>query len=253
MGRARLPWKRGPIAWRIKRRADAVRQRLASLPQRYLSLRQTARLLGVSTQPVRDWLRLGHLICDKRTSKISHAELERFLAWLSIRAEPYEPHNYTERFIRKTKRYPFPFQKLSNARFHWPKDRKALSPKELAALVGCHPSLIVKAINYRQWSRLGRRRTRCRWEITKSAWSNVYYGTIIVQKRLPALPNVPLFSTRAAAEVMGRWGMPNMSVTRVRQMLRTGELEAIPPGANSGRWQVPRKSLEKVRQTLLTR
>jgi excisionase family DNA binding protein len=252
MSKPRLPWKRGPVAHKIAGEAEAVRTRLAAVVRPSLSLRQAAAVLGISTQPVREWIRFGYLRRDRRTRRINREELLRFLDWLAPRAEPFAPANYTQRLIRQTQRFPLPFQKLRRAQIHWPKGRKALSPPELAALVGCHPSLIVKAIRQR-WSRLGRRRTPGRWEITRSAWSDTFWGTIVEQRRLPALPRVPFFSTRAVADLLAEWGMSPMSVKRVRQMIQSGALAAVPPGPESRRWQVSRKSLKKVRATFLTR
>ncbi len=44
-----------------------------------------------------------------------------------------------ERFHAHLKRVPWSFDKLSAARFAWPKGRTSLSPQELAVLVSCHP------------------------------------------------------------------------------------------------------------------
>jgi hypothetical protein len=175
-GSPRLPWKRGPVAWGIACRADEILVEVARCPRRFHSLRRAAHFLGVSTQPLRDWIRLGYLQRDGPRLQISAAELRRFVRWLQNRAEPFDPEEYLDRLYRKRSRPPRPFDKLRAAQFAWPKDRAALTPKELAQLVGCHPSLIVKAIrsDHLFSGVRGRRRTPCRWEITRRSWSGAF-------------------------------------------------------------------------------
>jgi hypothetical protein len=64
MGKPRLPWKRGPIAWEVANRADEILEALAENRRRFLSLRRASEMLGVSTQPLRDWIKLGYLKQD---------------------------------------------------------------------------------------------------------------------------------------------------------------------------------------------
>lgn len=158
----RLPWKRGPRAWEIAQRADAILENLEASRRGFYSLRKTAELLGISTQPVRDWIRLGQLKRDGPCLQISKAELRRFVKWLHDRAEPVDTR---EHGLARHRRGRFPFSKLNSARFVWPKERKTLTPKEYAQLAGCHPSLVVKAIHEDELN--ARRRTPCRWEIVK--------------------------------------------------------------------------------------
>ena len=201
MGKPRLPWKRGPAAWKVACASDDIKNRLHAQPRKYLSLRRTAKLFRISTQPIRDWIRLGHLKREGPRRQIVLGELERFIEWLERRAKPFSAENYTERFIRKTGRYPYRFQTLSRAQFIWPKGQKALTPKELAELIGCHPSLITKAIHARRWIRLGRRKSsarkknyswetagsssRCCWVITRRSWQNAFPLSTISDPRLP--------------------------------------------------------------------
>jgi hypothetical protein len=135
----------------------------------------------VSTQPVRDWIALEHLKRDGPGGKISKEELRRFVRWLQDRAEPYDSTRYLERLHRKLKSPPLQFDKLRWARFAWPEGRQALSPKELAQLVGCHPSLILRAIEAHciLHDLRARRRSPCRWEVTKRAWENAFPFTIV--------------------------------------------------------------------------
>jgi len=88
MGKPRLPWKRGPRAWEIAQRADSIMAALHASRRGFYSLRKAAKLLGVSTQPVRDWIRLNHLKRDGPRQQISRGELKRFVHELTKRAKP---------------------------------------------------------------------------------------------------------------------------------------------------------------------
>jgi hypothetical protein len=269
MRKPRLPWKRGPAAWNLASRAEEIKTRLQAQPRRFLSLRKTAKLFGVSTQPVRDWIRLGHLQRAGPRKQIALGELERFIGWLEQRALPFPDENYIQRFINKSGRYPYPFQTLSRAQFVWPKGRTALTPRELADLTGCHRSLISKAIHAQQGSRLGRRKAlkrrstsryawggggttfRCHWEITRHAWENTFPGTIVSQQRLPPLPRAVLFSTKAAAGHLSAWGLREVSACDVRRMIHAGQLEALRPTLGKRKLFVTRNSLQKFRKKAL--
>ena len=167
MGKPRLPWKRGPAAWKIRLNADDLRISLAAERRNFFSLHKTARLLNISTQPLRDWIRLGHLKREGPRKRIARSEILRLVAWFEERAQPFESKNYLDRLPPA-----WPFKKLRSAQFEWPKDRKALTPTELAAFVRCHPSLVIKAI--RAGRLRGRRRSPCRFEVTRSAWLNLW-------------------------------------------------------------------------------
>jgi hypothetical protein len=251
MGKPRLPWKRGPVAGRIAARADALLATVARDPRNYLSLRGAARCLEVSTQPVRDWVRLGFLTRDGPRGRFSKSELTRFIHWVAARVEPFDSWNYTRRLLGKRGRHPLPFARLMHAEFRWPQGRTALTPTELAELTGCHPSLILKAIRH-HGAMLGRRKTPGRWEITRQRWQRTFFHSRISAPRLPGLPRQPLFSTREAAGILSSWGVPDMSLERVRRMIRLGKLESIRPVDGRRKWRVPRKSLQKLRNTLLT-
>jgi len=158
-----LPWTRGPAAHEIACRAGQIRETLAASTRKYHSLRATARLFGVSTQPVRDWIRLGHLTRDgPRNKRISSAEILRFLDLLAHRARRPPPAHPRA-----------PFQKLADARFSWPGGTPYLKPSELAALAGCHPTLIRKALlSGRLWGR--QRVPYARWRVAKGAWRTAF-------------------------------------------------------------------------------
>lgn len=179
-----MPWKRGPVAWKVRCRANEILAGLAGCPCRFLSLRRAARFLGVSTQPLRDWILRKDLKREGPGLKISKDELCRFVKWVQQRAEPFDSRRYLERLHRKLKAPPIELDKLRAARFVWPEGRKALRPQELAQLVGCHPSLILKAITSHGFFHQlrGRRRTQCRWEVTKRDWGYGFPFTIITKE-----------------------------------------------------------------------
>lgn len=175
-GSPRLPWKRGPAAWKVACRGGEILERLACSTRRFLSLREAARVLKVSTQPLRDWVIHGYLERSSERLLFSTEELSRFVNWLAERAEPFGADDYLRRLYRRRGLAVFPFSKLYSAQFAWPKARTALSPKELSQLAGCHPSLVVMAI--RQNRVRGRRRTPHRWEITRRAWKDAFPMTV---------------------------------------------------------------------------
>ena len=269
MGKPKLPWKRGPVAWNIASNAEEIKTRLHTARRNFFGLRKTAKLFGISTQPVRDWIQLGYLKRKGPRRQITLPELERFIGWLERRAVPFPIENYTDRFIRKTGRHPDSFQTLKHAQFIWPKGQKTLRPQELAELVGCHPSLITKAIHASRWVRLGRRKTplrrkytwdswpsgetstRCHWEIPRRAWQNAFPSSIISKPRLPPLPRTLLFSTEEAAYHLRAWGLRDVFAYEVRQMIHNEQLVAIRPTLGKRKLFVTRKSLVKFRKKAL--
>ena len=174
--RNQRPWECGPVAYEVASRAGVIAECIAREPQRFLSLRAVARLLGVSTQPVRDWIQAGHLHRSGPQNRLSREELRRFVRWLDLNAvEFYDDRE--ARFHAKRRREPRPFDKLRHARFFWPKGRKALAPVELAKLVGCHPSLILRAIGCKQLR--GHPRSPCRSEATLDAWRDAFLFSVV--------------------------------------------------------------------------
>lgn len=172
MGKLRLPWKRGPRAYEIALRADEILEALSASRRGFYSLRRTAKLLGVSTQPVRDWIRLGYLKREGPRPRMSRFEIERFVWMLTERAEAYDTSKYVDRIECNRKVPSWRWRKLATALFVWPKDRDMLKPPELAKLIGCHPSLIIKAI-YADRVR-GYRPTPRRWAIKRRSWRNAF-------------------------------------------------------------------------------
>lgn len=176
-----MPWKRGPAAWKVATAAEGILSELAETRRGFFSLRRAARLLKLSTQPLRDWISRDYLKRDGPSLKISRKELCRFVKLLQERAEPFDSSRYLERLHWKRGFPPRPFEKLQSARFVWPKGRPALTPTEIAKIVGCHSSLIVKAIRSDDFfqSLNTRARTAYRLTITKSAWDGAFPFTLI--------------------------------------------------------------------------
>jgi hypothetical protein len=223
--RPRLPWKRGPAAWKIWLDADEIKIRISAEQRNFFSLRKAARLLNVSTQPVRDWIRLGYLKREGPRGQIARAGLERFVGWFEEKAKSFEMNCRRERFHRHLGRPPHPFEKLRSARFVWPKGRTSLTPKELSSLIPCHPSLVVKAI-HASW-RLGRRRTPRRCKITRRAWSDTFFFTIITKPRMPSLPHGDPLSTAEVANHLQACGMDGVDQLGVRKLIKEGVLEGL--------------------------
>jgi hypothetical protein len=174
MGKPKLPWKRGPRAFEIAQRAGEILAALNTSQRGFYSLRRTAKILGISTQPVRDWIRLGHLKREGPRRQINRAKIETFLWMLVERAEVFGKWNYVNRIENNRKVQSWPWRKLATAKFIWPKERDMLKPNELAKLIGCHPSLIIKAIKVDRVR--GCRPTPYRWAIKRRSWQNAFFS-----------------------------------------------------------------------------
>lgn len=236
----RLPWKRGPAAWDIVTRAGEIRLKLSQEQKCFLSLRGTARLLGVSTQPIRDWTQRGYLNPSGKRRLIHKSEINRFVDWLCQRSSPFDSDRYLERIYRNN--WPrFPFRKMQVCRFIWPKYCRALTPKQLSELVGCHPSLIVKAIQAGEVQ--GERKTNYRWEITRRAWSNSFPTSILRTPRYPPLPEKILISTSEVVTFLESTGMLRVNQRWIRELIQNGELMAERPTPGARKLFVTRESL----------
>ena len=170
--KGKTPWKRGPAAYAVARAADDLLEEMAGMEATHLSLRETAQLLGVSTQPLRDWHRDGWLRKGPRGLKFPVEELRRFVEWLGRYAKPFDMRARLVRLRKRGEPPPRAWDKLRNRNFRWPKGQRFLRPTELAELLGCHPSLITKAIarGYLQ----GRKRNKVHWEIWRT--DQFYFG-----------------------------------------------------------------------------
>lgn len=144
-GKARLPWKRGPAAWQIAQRREAIRERLEKSPKSFFSPAAAAKLFGVSPQPIRAWVGSKFLIPDGPRGQLSRSQLLACLARIGKEAKPFDQQQLAERFHRKKGR-PMPYAKLRSVDFPWPKKKPTLSPPEIGRLLNCHPSLVIRAI-----------------------------------------------------------------------------------------------------------
>ena len=177
MGKPRLPWKRGPRAYEIARRADFILENINASRRGFYSLRKASKLLGISTQPIRDWIRLGHIKREGPRRSISRTELARFVIKLAERAEPFDTWNYVRRIEDNLKVGSWPWRKLGTAQFAWPKESEWRTPAQLARLIGCHPSLIIKAIYAGRITAF--RRTPCRWAIKRRSWQLSFFSSFL--------------------------------------------------------------------------
>jgi len=177
MGKPRSPWKRGLRGFDVAQRSGEILEYLDASRRGFYSLRKTAKIFGVSTQPIRDWIRLGYLKREGPRCQISKAGLMRFVKMLGEKAEPFDPYNYVRRIERNRKISCWRWRKLSEARFEWPKEYETRTPTELARRIGCHPSLIIKAI--REGYIKDIRRTPCRWVIKRKSWRMAFFSTFL--------------------------------------------------------------------------
>ena len=155
--------------------------------------------LTIGTKPLRDWIKRRYLERDGPRQQISREELNRLVSWLANRSTSFGAEQYLSRLHRNGETQRRGFEKLRSARFVWPKGRKDLNPKELSGLVGCHPSLIIKAIRSRWQSRLGRRRTMYRWMINKRSWEDHFPLTTSLppsNRLLPSSKKIPCHAVR---------------------------------------------------------
>lgn len=165
---SKRPWLHGPVAWEVGQRGDAILATLAASPKRFLSQRQTACLLGISTQPVRDWVQAGLLEASGPRKQIPANAVEALVKSFRKCARPYEMKQRLSR-LRKPDAFPSQrFGKLFRAVIKWPSKRSSLRPVELAVLVGCHSSMIRQAIHSRIL--LATRSSPHRWKIRHDDW-----------------------------------------------------------------------------------
>jgi hypothetical protein len=237
-----LPWKRGPAAWQVAIRAEQILHGIKKCPRRFQSLRKAAALLGLSTQPLRDWIKRGYLQRGGQRYQISNEELSRFVIWLKQRAKPYDPEKYVERFYSDEGQPLWRFGKLESARFAWPKGRDALRPKELSDRIGCHSSLIVRAISAGRV--FAERRSPHRWEITKGAWRHAFMFSLIRTPRKVPLPNKELVPTVDVMWHLRACGIARINQAGVREMIREGQLHGLRPTPGGRKLFVSRTSLK---------
>jgi len=156
------------VAWVVAQRANAILATLDTSPKRFLSLRQTALILGSSIQPVRGWLRFGLIDASGPRKQIPIPALVALVQHFQRLAQPYSMAERAGRFHQGKPGPRRPFAILRRARFDWPKQNRTRTPAEIAKLVGCHPSTIIRAIHAREL--FADRRTPYRWEISRKQW-----------------------------------------------------------------------------------
>src|SRR5579859_2406991 len=243
IGKPKLPWKRGPVAWEIAKRSSDILDTLNGHPRQFFSLRKASAILGISTQPLRDWVRLGCICRNGPRQQFPKGELCRFVSMLIERAESYDMASRVERFERDVGHPRRPFAKLQAAKFVWPKGRKTLTPKEISILTNCHPSLVIKAIR-KMW-RLGSRRTPHRWQISRYSWNNNFYFTLIEKPRMPPLRRAEIIPTREAADYLRNCGALGMNLRGIVSLIKNGQLEGVHQTPRGRKWYVKRASLIK--------
>jgi hypothetical protein len=244
----RLPWKRGPAAWNIACSSDGILEVLHQHPRSFISLREAARILGVSTQPLRDWTRQKYVKQEGPRLQYHKIELSRFVNWLAERAQPFDNENYLARLFSGSRLGPCLFSKLSGSVFIWPRDKEALAPRELASLIHCHPSLILLAIREKRIR--PRMKTNCRCEVTRRAWTTAFPFSSVSPPEIRSIARRAIYSTAAVANYLSAWGLKT-DQSEVRSMIKRGELELGKTTPGKRKIFVTRKSLVKFRDSLL--
>jgi hypothetical protein len=242
----RQPWKRGPLAWKVAGNSVEILGRLERQRRRFLSLRRAAVMLGVSTYALRDWTRRGDVKRSGPQFQYEIQELRRLVEWLCKRAKPFEAEDYLMRFTHYREGRDYPFRKLGASRFSWPKERSVLRPSEVARLAGCHTSLVVRAIHAGYLR--GRRRTRCRWEISKRAWKDAFPMSLIHAFRMPPLPKGNQLSTRDVAQYLRDIGVTRTNQRYVRGLVAEGRLEGARSTPGGRKLFVTRASVIELRE-----
>jgi hypothetical protein len=247
--RGKPPWKRGPVAWKVAGNARAIRLKISSHPRRFHSLRAAASLFEISPQPFRDWISRGFLPLSGPRQKISASALLELLNSFEENAQPLGPDFYLKRLLKKRRWLPLPYSKLRSARFLWPKKRSSLTPRELAILIGCHPSLIRKAIAAHEVRGSGR--TPYRWEITRYAWNLAFPLTVIRSCELPPIPNGDPLPVGVVSKYLRACGLPKVRAVAVKRLVEHSYLEST---RNEGRrcLLISRRSVKKLHRFLKT-
>src|SRR3569623_2128202 len=104
--------------------APELLEEMAGIVQTHLSLRETARLLCISTQPLREWHRDGWIRKGPKGLKFPVEEIRRFVLHLQRYAKPYDMRGRYGRFhLKRGKDQPLPgaWSKLKKAEIQWPK------------------------------------------------------------------------------------------------------------------------------------
>lgn len=172
----------GPAAFDLASRASFVLAELGQQKRAFIGLRRAAKVLRVSHHTLLLWRNRGLIRREfipvhpgsplsRPHPKYRVSDLVKLVELIGERVQ-VRPSPVL-RFGNQPKA---PFAVLADSKFEWQRNEKALSPREIANQIGCHPSTIIRAImseNVR-----GRRRTPRRWEIRRSDWKSAFPGTI---------------------------------------------------------------------------
>jgi hypothetical protein len=167
---------------------------------------------------LRDWIRLGFL---KRTrGKIRKTDLLYAIDRLGNESSPFEAEHYLERIHWKTGHPPDPFAKLQRSYFVWPSDRPILTPKELAAKIGCDPSLVRKAFS----QKVPKRQLRRRFQLSKRLWEKKFPLTLFHYSGFPELPPGRLLSIRTVVNYLHDCCIEPVNSSYVKQLIQQQQI-----------------------------
>lgn len=156
-------------------RAQEVIQALAAQSKAHLSMRRACRVLEISPHTLEDWERRGLIMRAIETGgKFAVSDLVSLIKAMNAYSRRAAlPPSKASRFGAVGR---FEFAILECAEIQWPRSEQALTPSELAARIGCHPSTIIRGI--RKKCVPARRRSCCRWEIRRKDWNASFPLTI---------------------------------------------------------------------------
>jgi len=169
----------GPALEQLCDRSEKVRKALLDEKGYYLSLRQASRILGVSHHTLQLWEE-SNLISRKGIKRrFPRQDLIHFVTTIGA-TDAAAPSRIT-RFKTKSQQ---PEQVLRDSLFRWSKADKALTPREIATRIGCHPSTIRRAIITRanlSSGKLGhiKQGTTTRWLIKRESWRKQFPNSIL--------------------------------------------------------------------------
>jgi len=172
---------KGPAALNIALDARRVLASLAAQRGLFLSLRETASTLGVSHHTLRDWEKRKLIVRVRSGTTGAHSKYRLADLVSLVELIRNKVKDCPSPLTRFGESQPYPFMVLNRSRFAWVRSEKALTPKEIAGRIGCHPSTIIRAIAAERLR--GRRRTWKRWEIRRVEWVRSFPLTIENRKK----------------------------------------------------------------------
>lgn len=166
-------WRRGPAAYDLAIRAERyVIDDLKLERRHFLTLHATRCYLEISRKTLLRWIDEGLISRHETHKKIETSDLIQFLEVLIEKKRLPPPRH------KRLGERPELFGILKRASFIWPKRKSSLTPRELAELIPCSPSTIIKALKSPHSRLQVKLQTRCRYKISRQNWLKAYPNTV---------------------------------------------------------------------------